>query len=58
MLFWTGKLASSCAPCHDATEQAIEAKGYEAGCDSHGRPIASDHPWNSRRNGTGGEGSV
>ena len=45
-LFWFGKLASSCAPCHDAIEQAIEARGYEIGCDPHGRPIAADHPWN------------
>jgi 5-methylcytosine-specific restriction endonuclease McrA len=45
-LFWLGDLRSSCAPCHDIIEQGIEARGYEVGCDSAGRPIAADHPWN------------
>jgi 5-methylcytosine-specific restriction protein A len=47
--FFEGELASSCADCHDTIEQAIEARGYEAGCDVDGRPVASDHPWNSNR---------
>jgi len=45
-LFWNGELASSCAPCHDIIEQGIEARGYEVGCDTSGRPVAADHPWN------------
>jgi len=49
-LFWNGELASSCKECHDTIEQAIEARGYEVGCDVSGRPIASDHPWNRKRN--------
>lgn len=48
-LFFEGELASSCAPCHDTVEQGIEARGYEIGCDVSGRPLASDHPWNTRR---------
>jgi hypothetical protein len=47
-LFWNGELRSSCAPCHDIIEQAIEARGYEVGCDNKGRPVAADHPWNRR----------
>ena len=48
-LFWYGELGSSCAPCHDTVEQAIEARGYEVGSDADGRPVASDHPWNLKR---------
>lgn len=47
--FFEGELASSCARCHDTVEQAIEARGYEIGCDIRGRPIAADHPWNAKR---------
>jgi 5-methylcytosine-specific restriction protein A len=47
--FFQGELASSCAPCHDVVEQGIEARGYEIGCDASGRPLAPDHPWNTRR---------
>lgn len=39
---------STCKACHDALIQAIEARGYEAGCDADGRPIAADHPWNRK----------
>ncbi len=48
-LFWNGELASSCKDCHDTIEQAIEARGYEIGCDAQGRPVAPDHPWNQKR---------
>jgi hypothetical protein len=48
-LFWNGKLGSSCSSCHDITEQRIEKRGYEIGCDNNGRPIATDHPWNRSR---------
>lgn len=49
VLFWTGPFASSCKDCHDTIEQAIEARGYEVGCDVNGRPTAPDHPWNLKR---------
>lgn len=45
-LFWFGELRSVCKTCHDTIEQGIEARGYEAGCDADGRPVAADHPWN------------
>jgi hypothetical protein len=47
--FINGKLASSCAPCHDVVERGIEERGYEIGNDVNGRPTAADHPWNRPR---------
>jgi hypothetical protein len=45
--FDPGNVASSCKPCHDAIEQAIESRGYEVGCDVNGRPVDPNHPWNA-----------
>jgi len=48
-LFWDrSNWQSLCRRHHDADKQRFEARGYEAGCDINGRPVASDHPWNAR----------
>lgn len=39
---------SICAPHHDSLVQRQERVGYDIGCDTRGRPIAADHPWNAR----------
>jgi 5-methylcytosine-specific restriction protein A len=46
LFFDAGNLASSCKPCHDSTEQVIEVRGFEMGCDVAGRPLDKNHPWN------------
>jgi 5-methylcytosine-specific restriction protein A len=45
--FWFGPFASVCAHHHNATEQGIEARGYDVACDpSTGQPLDPSHPWN------------
>jgi 5-methylcytosine-specific restriction endonuclease McrA len=47
LFFDPGNLASSCAPCHDETEQGIEARGYDLDVDpSTGLPTDPNHPFN------------
>jgi len=49
-LFWNGQLQSLCDAepwrCHSSRKQAMEAKGFEPGCDARGRPRDASHPWN------------
>lgn len=47
-LFFNNEFHSSCASCHSALEQSIEAVGYEIGVDDKGRPVDPSHPWNKR----------
>lgn len=44
--FWFGPFQSLCQPHHDSTKQKAEARGYEQGADSTGRPVDPNHPWN------------
>lgn len=43
-----GNLASSCKRCHDATEQSIEARGYDRQVGEDGWPADDRHPFNRR----------
>ena len=44
--FFSGPFQTLCSDHHDITKQQLEARGYIAGCDVYGRPVAADHPWN------------
>jgi len=46
LFFDPANLASSCAPCHDATEQQIERRGYSTAIGVDGWPIDPNHPSN------------
>ena len=45
-LFFNGKLASSCKPCHDGMKQELEKSGTMRGGDTNGVPIDPAHHWN------------
>ena len=44
--FFAGPFNSLCAPHHDSTQQRQEKRGYTIGCDTDGRPLDPNHPWN------------
>lgn len=46
--FISGPFESLCKACHDGPVQSEERRGYMLGCDSNGRPVDPDHPWNVR----------
>lgn len=48
-LFWDkSNWQSLCKRCHDSYKQRLEKSGTVAGCDTSGRPIDPNHPWNKR----------
>ncbi|HEX5276442.1 MAG TPA: HNH endonuclease [Fluviicoccus sp.] len=48
-LFWDKtNWQSLCKCCHDSYKQQLEKSGTVAGCDTSGRPIDPNHPWNKR----------
>lgn len=40
-----------CASCHSSSKQRDERRGYTSGCDTSGRPLDPNHPWNRRGGG-------
>ena len=35
-----------CESCHNRVKQSEERTGYRVGCDTSGRPVDPNHPWN------------
>ncbi len=48
-LFYFGELQSLCVPCHNATKQQIEARGYSCVAGLDGYPLDPNHPFNKPR---------
>lgn len=44
-----GDLQSLCTPCHSKVKQIEESRGFRIGCDTDGRPIDPNHPWNREK---------
>lgn len=42
--FYVGPFSSSCAPCHDQTEQQVERIGYSTEVGEDGWPTDENHP--------------
>ena len=43
-LFWTGRLQSLCAPCHDTLKRQQETRGWMDGVGIDGMPLDRRHP--------------
>jgi 5-methylcytosine-specific restriction endonuclease McrA len=46
--FWTGRLQSLCADCHDTLKRQQETRGFATGCGLDGMPTDRNHPAWSR----------
>src|SRR6476469_2019472 len=47
LFFNPENLQSLCEPHHNTTKQRFEVRGYMAGSDMQGIPIATNHHWNA-----------
>lgn len=48
-LFWDkANWQPLCKRCHDSYKQQLEKSGTVSGCDTSGRPVDPNHPWNKR----------
>jgi 5-methylcytosine-specific restriction protein A len=50
--FWTGRLQSLCAQCHNRTKQQIERKGFYNDVGLDGWPLDPRHPVYQHRSGS------
>lgn len=48
-LFWDQEnWQPLCKHCHDSYKQQLEKSGTIAGCDTNGKPLDPNHPWNKK----------
>ena len=46
-LFWSREnWQALCKQCHDSYKKRVELSGVDAGCDTSGLPIDTNHHWN------------